>query len=139
MPFVPPSDMVAPAHPDQLLKNLSRAAGSGRGLLLVGGAGVGKTRTCFEVARRAIDQGWAVLYVTAGEPLVTTQQMYEAVQQTRCDRVLVVLDYLNECSGIDFQALRQRYLPAAGSRARGSRWHCSRPAASAGTAIQTGP
>lgn len=106
-----PSDDGSPMHPDQVMAMVAANATQARGVLLVGSAGVGKTRLCLEVSRRAVDQGWTVLHVTVGEPAVTTPDLFEAVVSTRSERVLVVLDYLNECQRVDVSAIRQRYLP----------------------------
>ena len=111
--YVPPSDPRAPTAPKRLLTTLQEASERDRGVLLVGAAGVGKTRTCFEVAHEAIADGWAVFHVAPGEPVVTAEQVYAAVLDARSERVLVVLDYLNDRPGIDFHALAHRQLPAA--------------------------
>jgi hypothetical protein len=112
LPYVPPGEPASPLSPSNLLTRLMVRTDEAPGVLLVGAAGVGKTRTCFEVARLAIQHGWAVLHVTSGEPAVTITEIHEAILQTRADRVLVVLDYLNECR-IDLPAMRHRLLPAA--------------------------
>ena len=108
LPFVPP-DAQDEAHPDQLFLKLSSDSGSA-GVLLVGAAGTGKTRTCFEVGDRAVAAGWSVLHVKPGEPLVTTDQLGEAI--AAYGQVLVIIDYLNECQGIDLD----RLAPARPSR-----------------------
>jgi hypothetical protein len=110
LPFVAP-EQNAETHPDQLLSRLARTDEQ-PGVLLLGAAGTGKTRTCFEVGNRAVEQGWTVLHVTPGEPLVTTDQLAEAIARTD-GQVLVIVDYLNECQGLDLVALRQRVLPDA--------------------------
>jgi hypothetical protein len=110
LPFVPPGQG-AETHPDQLLSRLTRTDGP-PGVLLLGAAGTGKTRTCFEVGDRAADQGWDVLHVTPGEPLVSTDQLAGAIAAAG-EQVLVIIDYLNECQGLDLVALRQRVLPDA--------------------------
>src|SRR5689334_4014453 len=96
LPFVAPGQG-AETHPDQLLSGLTGTDGS-PGVLLLGAAGTGKTRTCFEVGNRAVERGWTVLHVTPGEPLVTTDQLAEAIAAAD-DQVLVIIDYLNECQG----------------------------------------
>ncbi|WBB53976.1 trypsin-like peptidase domain-containing protein [Verrucosispora sp. WMMD573] len=117
LPYVSPADSDAATHPVQLLKRLDEQAGQS-GLLLVGQAGIGKTRTCLEVAGRAVDEGWRVLHVRPGEPLVTTEQLIEVVTGCTDERLLIIIDYLN-LSALDYPAIRYRLLPAA--RARGIR------------------
>ncbi|TCB98337.1 serine protease [Micromonospora zingiberis] len=117
LPYVSPADGHAATHPVRLLGRLDELAGQS-GLLLVGQAGIGKTRTCLEVAGRAVDAGWGVLHVRPGEPLVTTEQLIEVVTSTTDERLLIIIDYLN-LSGLDYPAIRHRLLPAA--RARGIR------------------
>ncbi|WFE31699.1 serine protease [Micromonospora sp. WMMD975] len=112
LPFVPPMDATAPTHPDRLLERLNESAGRS-GVLLVGAAGAGKTRTCFEVGMRAEKDGWTVLHVKSGEPLVTNADVAEALQSVGSERTLVILDYLNECRGLDLPGLRQQVLPEA--------------------------
>ncbi|WP_143263169.1 hypothetical protein, partial [Amycolatopsis pretoriensis] len=104
LPFVPPADESDPVHPRRLLDRLAMDAGL-PGVLLVGAAGVGKTRTCFEVAAQAVQAGWAVLHVTAGETAVTSSTLNQAIIEERADRILVVLDYLNDYR-IDWLSLR---------------------------------
>ncbi|SFD22778.1 hypothetical protein SAMN05216284_11366 [Micromonospora sediminimaris] len=117
LPYVSPADSDAATHPVRLLKRLDEQAGQS-GLLLVGQAGIGKTRTCLEVAGRAVDAGWRVLHVRPGEPLVTTEQLIEVVTGCADERLLIIIDYLN-LSALDYPAIRHRLLPAA--RARGIR------------------
>ncbi|WP_341716668.1 hypothetical protein QQG74_22135 [Micromonospora sp. FIMYZ51] len=117
LPYVPPADAGAATHPGRLLERLDELAGT-CGLLLVGQAGIGKTRTCFEVANCAVDAGWRVLHVRPGEPLVTTEQLLDVVTGATDERLLIIVDYLN-LSGLDYPAIRHRLLPAA--RARGIR------------------
>lgn len=92
LPFLPPGPQDE-THPDQLFSQLSGMDMAG-GVLLVGAAGTGKTRTCFEVGDRAAAQGWTVLHVKPGEPLVTTDQLGDAIGAGG-RRVLVIIDYLN--------------------------------------------
>ncbi|RIV39942.1 serine protease family protein [Micromonospora radicis] len=115
--YVPPADPQAPTHPARLLDRLDELTGQ-CGLLLVGQAGIGKTRTCLEVAGQAVDAGWRVLHVRPGEPLVTTEHLIEVVTGATDDRLLIIIDYLN-LSALDYPAIRHRLLPAA--RARGIR------------------
>ncbi|RIW42271.1 serine protease [Micromonospora endophytica] len=117
LPYVPPADAGAATHPGRLLDRLDELAGH-CGLLLVGQAGIGKTRTCLEVANCAVDAGWRVLHVRPGEPLVTTEQLIDVVNGATDQRLLIIIDYLN-LSGLDYPAIRHRLLPAA--RARGIR------------------
>ncbi|TDC85583.1 serine protease [Actinomadura sp. 7K507] len=110
MPFVPPAEG-ADTHPRRLLSMLSDRTDD-RGVLLVGAAGVGKTRTCFEVGTLAEQQGWTVLHVRAGEPGVTAEQLAASIGGASGD-VLVIIDYLNECNELSLSALQARVLPDA--------------------------
>ncbi|XXT15628.1 ATP-binding protein [Sorangium sp. So ce429] len=87
LPFVaPPSDSVT--HPEHLLaKSLSRATAAV--LLLVGPAGIGKTRTLIEVARRAKIGGVAERFVPPGLP---DDALAEAVLRHDNDTLLVFDD-----------------------------------------------
>lgn len=109
LPFVAPAE-TSDTHPRRLLSLLSDPTDD-RGVLLVGAAGVGKTRTCLEVGTEAEKQGWTVLHVRTGEPAVSTEQLAAAIAATAGD-VLVVVDYLHE-STLSFAALHARVLPDA--------------------------
>ncbi|CAL9285224.1 hypothetical protein [Streptomyces sp. SudanB52_2052] len=112
LPFVHPG-MDHPSHPDRLFGRLS-TAGS-RGVLLIGPAGSGKTRTSFEVARRAHRAGWQVLHVQA-DTAVTADDVAAAVLSCERRRVLLVLDYLDACPQVDLRALAEVLLPEARNR-----------------------
>ncbi|MGW2487769.1 trypsin-like peptidase domain-containing protein [Streptomyces sp. NPDC001606] len=93
--------------------------GNDDGLLLVGQAGTGKTRTGIEVGRLAQEAGWRVLHVRPGGSPSLTEDIARAVQADSRD-VLVVLDYLNlflaEREGespLDLEAVKGRLLPDA--------------------------
>lgn len=115
--FVAPTEG-SDTHPDRLLSLLSDRANA-PGVLLVGKAGVGKTRTCFEVGARAdkrrtflhLRKRWTVLHVRSGEQGVTAEELGDAIAATRGD-VLVIIDYLSE-SNISLSTLRTRVLPDA--------------------------
>ncbi|MFD4671357.1 hypothetical protein ACFWNN_16600 [Lentzea sp. NPDC058450] len=94
LPFVPPTDPHAVTAPRKLLDRLEEDAGL-PGILLIGAAGVGKTRTCFEVAAQAVRDGWAVMHVSDSNAAVTSADVHNAILAERADRVLVVLDYIN--------------------------------------------
>ncbi|MEV6239751.1 hypothetical protein, partial [Lentzea sp. NPDC051838] len=113
LPFVPPTDPGARSAPHVLLERLGAETGA-PGVLLVGAAGVGKTRTCFEVAAQAVNDGWAVMHITAGEAAVTSTDLYEAIIAEHADRILIVLDYLNAyAQRLDLATLRYRVLADA--------------------------
>ncbi|WP_199514616.1 ATP-binding protein [Nucisporomicrobium flavum] len=111
LPYVPPADPAAPTRPENLLRALTAKAAQYRGVLLHGVAGVGKTRTTFEVARLAEKEGWSVLHVAPLEPMVTVEQLYDAITEERSSRVLVICDYLNDSVGIDVLRLESWLLP----------------------------
>ncbi|SOD66812.1 Trypsin-like peptidase domain-containing protein [Streptomyces zhaozhouensis] len=108
LPFVSPGSEHA-ADPANLFLTLVTSAD--RGVLLVGAAGTGKTRTGLEVGRLAMEAGWRVLHVLPGENPSPTDELAEHVL-AEPGPVLVVIDYLNE-SQLDLSALRHRLLPAA--------------------------
>jgi hypothetical protein len=109
LPFVFPAED-SDTHPRRLLSLLSDP-NDDRSVLLVGAAGVGKTRTCLEVGTQAEEEGWTVLHVRTGEPTVTTEQLAAAIAASTGD-VLVIVDYLHE-STLSFSSLYARVLPDA--------------------------
>ncbi|MGV9642295.1 hypothetical protein ACWDSB_13810, partial [Streptomyces sp. NPDC003514] len=111
LPFVSPGTD-HPAEPQNLFVQLVTSAD--RGVLLVGAAGTGKSRTGIEVGRLALEAGWRVLHVLPGEDDGITDQIAEQVLATP-SAVLVVVDYLNE-SQLDLPALRHRLIPEAHRR-----------------------
>ncbi|MBM7167765.1 serine protease [Streptomyces sp. G44] len=112
LPFVHPG-MDHPSHPDHLFARLS--AGRSRGALLVGPAGSGKTRTCFEVAHRADRAGWHVLHVQP-DSAVTVDDVAASIFSCARRWVLVVLDYLDACSQVDLRVLADELIPEAKRR-----------------------
>ncbi|MDN0200119.1 serine protease [Streptomyces sp. S.PNR 29] len=112
LPFVHPG-MDHPSHPDRLFGRLS-TAGS-RGVLLIGPAGSGKTRTSFEVAGRAHRAGWQALHVQP-DSAVTVEDVAASVLSCERRRVLLVLDYLDACPQLDLRALAEVLLPEARRR-----------------------
>lgn len=101
LPFVDPG-LGHASHPDTLFGRLSRD--DARGVLLVGPAGSGKTRTCFEVAQRADQAGWLVLHVQA-DSSVTLEDVAAPVLAAGPRKVLLVLDYLDSCPQLDLPAV----------------------------------
>ncbi|MFF3969539.1 trypsin-like peptidase domain-containing protein, partial [Streptomyces rubiginosohelvolus] len=108
LPFVSPGSDHR-ADPQNLFISLVTSAD--RGVLLVGAAGTGKTRTGLEVGRLALRAGWRVLHVLPGEHQALSEQLAKHVL-AEPGPVLVVIDYLNE-SQLDLPALRHRLIPAA--------------------------
>ncbi|MEU9121088.1 trypsin-like peptidase domain-containing protein [Streptomyces sp. NPDC048506] len=108
LPFVSPGDD-HPAHPRRLFRKLLKS--DGRGVLLVGAAGTGKTRTGIEVGNEALKVGWRVLHVMPGDD---REMINELIERTLAEPtpVLVVIDYLNE-SQLDPAVLRHRLIPEA--------------------------
>lgn len=112
LPFVPPPED-SDFHPDNLFSRL--AEGNGSEVLLLGAGGVGKTRTCFEVAKAAKKRGWRVLHVLSGGLPVTAEQLRRAVT-ARPGPVLVIIDYLNESPELGPEVLRRQLLPLVRAR-----------------------
>ncbi|MCF6524258.1 trypsin-like peptidase domain-containing protein, partial [Streptomyces sp. JJ36] len=111
LPFVSPgSDH--PADPENLFQRL--VTRPDRGVLLVGAAGTGKTRTGLETGRCALAAGWRVLHSLPGEDAHALDRIAEeAFAET--GPVLVVVDYFND-SSLDLPAIRHRFLPEAARR-----------------------
>lgn len=102
-------------HPDRLMEQLDESDQK-PGVLLVGVGGVGKTRTCLEVATRAADKGWRVLHMRRGEPGIDNQRIAEEVLKHRDIRTLLVLDYIDQMHKLDLGSLRRSLIPQAGAR-----------------------
>ncbi|MFF2406634.1 trypsin-like peptidase domain-containing protein [Streptomyces sp. NPDC058092] len=101
-----------PAEPGKLFVRLVNARD--RGVLLVGAAGAGKTRTCIEVGRLALEAGWRVLHVVPGEEASINDRIAQEVLAEPTP-VLVVVDYLNEAQ-LDLPTLRHQLIPEARRR-----------------------
>ncbi|MFE1576035.1 serine protease [Streptomyces fradiae] len=112
LPFIHPGKDHA-SHPDHLFARLS--TGRSRGALLVGPAGSGKTRTCFEVAHRADRAGWQVLHVQP-DSAVTVDDVAASVVSCGRQRVLLILDYLDACPQVDLRVLAEVVIPEAKRR-----------------------
>ncbi|MGW0185800.1 caspase family protein [Streptomyces sp. NPDC003362] len=113
LPYLPP-DAHHETSPARILARLTNPADSTgyqdalRGILLTGPAGTGKTRTCLEVARHALDRGWQVFHPRQDEGLRAEQLLdgvREAVAHRRGSRVLLVLDYLDRYHSLDLRDL----------------------------------
>ncbi|MFF2189351.1 trypsin-like peptidase domain-containing protein [Streptomyces sp. NPDC058155] len=109
------------ADPDNLLDRLAAASSPGSrslGVVLVGAAGTGKTRTCFEAAARADRRGWTVLHLVPKKP-ITAEELAEVVGNlhARNRDVLLVLDYLDGYEQLDLfdfaEEVRQEHSASA--------------------------
>ncbi|MFJ6143800.1 caspase family protein [Streptomyces anulatus] len=116
LPYVSPG----PDHETERSRLFHRLRDAGdRGVLLVGAAGTGKTRTVLEVGRLALDEGWRVLHLRpSGREDVTTEIIHRVLAGDT--PVLVVLDYLNhyfrkndDNPRLDLTTLRHQLLPEA--------------------------
>ncbi|MEU5643847.1 serine protease [Streptomyces milbemycinicus] len=96
LPFVHPQQGRHPADPENLWARLTAPSpGPARGVILIGPAGAGKTRTCFEVAALADRaDGWRVLHIAA-DARVTAADLVAAVSMAPWQNVLLVFDYLD--------------------------------------------
>lgn len=96
LPFVHPREGRHPADPVNLWARLTAPSPeSARGVILIGPAGAGKTRTCFEVAALADrTDGWRVLHIAA-DARVTAADLVAAVSMPPRQNVLLVFDYLD--------------------------------------------
>ncbi|WP_445281053.1 hypothetical protein [Streptomyces sp. DSM 118148] len=109
VPFVSPRD---DSDPRRLFRRLARltvsasAQESKRGILLIGPAGAGKTRTCFEVAKEALKQRttWQVLHVARSPEVSTDDVMAVVREQDRRQRVLLIFDYLDSYDALNLDA-----------------------------------
>jgi len=111
LPFKEPPPS-ASYHPLAILTKL-KATDSTPGVLLVGSGGVGKTRISIETTLAAAADGWRILYVLPGEPLVTTEEIATAVLNGEPGRVLVILEYMDRMQHLDLGALRRSLIPKA--------------------------
>ncbi|MFI0230615.1 trypsin-like peptidase domain-containing protein [Streptomyces sp. NPDC017086] len=116
LPFVSPG-AGHDADPHRIMRRILE--GEDDGLLLVGAAGTGKTRTSIEVGRVAHEAGWRVLHVRPGGSASLVDDIAKAVLGGSQD-VLVVVDYLNLFitdkdgeSPLDLEAVKGRLLPDA--------------------------
>ncbi|MFF5858190.1 trypsin-like peptidase domain-containing protein [Streptomyces sp. NPDC012751] len=113
LPFVTPDDR-HPAAPAQLLATLSAPPAPGstwqddpvRGVVLIGAAGAGKTRACFEVAASAEARQWRVFHIGADAQL-SVEQLVSVVAARPGGRVLLVFDYFDNYTGLDLKALSE--------------------------------
>ena len=95
-------------HPGEPETVFARLSGSDpEHILLVGRPGSGKTRTCFEVARIAEENGWRPFHIQHYEPLASNEDIAEAIFADRTP-ALVVIDTLSECQGLDLDGIRTR-------------------------------
>ncbi|MGW2064148.1 trypsin-like peptidase domain-containing protein [Streptomyces sp. NPDC001937] len=115
LPYVSPGNEHK-AHPDELFTRLIMSGE--RGVLLVGAAGTGKSRTGLEVGQLALEEDWRVLHVVSPHRRESnTEQFLEEIAEhafTEAGSVLVVID-LNE-TNLDLNAVRQQLLPEARRR-----------------------
>ncbi|MFI0716210.1 hypothetical protein ACH4SK_37550 [Streptomyces inhibens] len=113
LPFVSPGPNHE-ADPRRLFARLS-APDTHRGVLLVGAAGTGKTRTCFEVAALAQKAGWRVFH-TNQHKSVTVADLVQGLLGQRGGTALLVLDYLDALVELDLQEFVDTLLPEAKRR-----------------------
>ncbi len=92
LPFWPPR-RDAPWHPQALWDSLTDPSKSGS-ILLSGHGGIGKTRTLFEVAALASQDGWDVLHLRGSNVSSAVDYLKERSESTT-HPALIVIDYLN--------------------------------------------
>ncbi|MFG3013702.1 hypothetical protein ACGFZB_25315 [Streptomyces cinerochromogenes] len=108
--FVSPRDG---SDPRRLFRRLARLTDSAseqdskRGVLLVGPAGAGKTRTCFEIAKAALEERrpWQVLHVSRSGEVSTDDVMAVVREQAGRRRVLLIFDYLDSYDALNLESL----------------------------------
>ncbi|MGW1801835.1 hypothetical protein ACWCQN_39475 [Streptomyces sp. NPDC001984] len=112
LPYLPP-DPGHKASPGKILTRLtgtSDSVGYGtplRGVLLTGPAGAGKTRTCLEVAQRAVDEDWEVFHPRPDTDL-RAEQLLDGVREAVSGhegQVLLVLDYVDRYHSLNLRDL----------------------------------
>ncbi|MEU9157926.1 hypothetical protein AB0D59_47235 [Streptomyces sp. NPDC048417] len=108
--FVSPRDESDPKRLFRRLDRLTVSASeqeSKRGVLLIGPAGAGKTRTCFEIAKAALEQRapWQVLHVARSPEVSTDDVMAVVREQAGRQRVLLIFDYLDSYDALNLEAL----------------------------------
>ncbi|MFF7174779.1 caspase, EACC1-associated type [Streptomyces pseudovenezuelae] len=117
LPFVSPG----PSHPSEPHRLFCRLRDhDDRGVLLVGAAGAGKTRTTMEVGWIALREGWRVFHVIPELGSSLTIRLTAAIL-AESSPVLIVIDYLNEVlndeedngASLDLTALHHLLLPEA--------------------------
>ncbi|MBL9121225.1 MAG: hypothetical protein JNL80_15050 [Phycisphaerae bacterium] len=115
LPFqAPPADH--PCHPRELLRRME-TSDDGRGILLVGAGGVGKTRTTYETAQLAEQDGWRVLYALPGQPVVTAERLIEAVLALDRGKTMVAIEYLDQMrDSLDIGALQRHLIRTCAQR-----------------------
>ena len=106
--FVPP-EQAHNWHPMKLMEQFEMKD-TQPGIILVGVGGVGKTRTCFEVANLAVGRNWRVLHIEPGEPAVTVEDLATVILPKPA-KTLLVFDYLDQMQYLDLGVLRRRFIP----------------------------
>lgn len=103
VPFLGPG-ATHPADPENLLRCLE--GDSELGVLLMGAAGAGKTRTCLRTAEIAHEAGWRVFHVPANSTITNADLETWVWQASPTARTLFVLDYLDACGKLDLQEFK---------------------------------
>ncbi|MFD7403204.1 caspase family protein [Streptomyces sp. NPDC059866] len=119
LPYVTPQG--AAHRPETLLARLEKNIDPDTGLLLVGVAGAGKTRTCLEVAGLAATRRWTVLHVSPDTDLtepVLTEQIRHEIDHRPGRPLLLVLDYLDRYNQLDLKELAAGLRGETGAGAR---------------------
>ncbi|MFJ5109287.1 trypsin-like peptidase domain-containing protein [Streptomyces sp. NPDC088551] len=122
--FVRPRDGRHPTDPSRLWARLSGSHPEAvRGVMLVGAAGTGKSRTCFEVADLAEQAGWHVLHVTARAG-VSAEDLVDVVRGVPGENVLFVFDYFDTYAELNLTHLAAELEDLDVSGAPGTRVAC---------------
>ncbi|HSN97128.1 MAG TPA: hypothetical protein VLS89_02485, partial [Candidatus Nanopelagicales bacterium] len=107
-------EQTSPTHPDRLLERVQEMAVAGRGVLLTGAGGVGKTRTLYEVATRGGKAGWRVLHIIPGTPGLQESKLVDEII-TGGANTLIICDYL-ERTPLDLASVQRHLVPEATQR-----------------------
>jgi hypothetical protein len=116
LPFLAPNHG-HPAHPDIIWKALSsdRNVDPDKiGYLITGIGGTGKTRSTYEVAQNAANEGWRVLHVKPHDSSFNVSALNSVLEHGQ--KILLVMDYVNLPQQFEWLDFLNNTLPLASSK-----------------------